>query len=167
MQQGPDVVATGSGALDLTGLIINGSIQMQQAGMEPSGGFLFTGPAGPTFVREYLFINGPLNFGTGPLTAASSGSGDGVGIDFGVALYLPVTYISNEALSDTATYDNQTFSSLGVTPGTYEWTWGKGENQNFTINAVPEPRAGLLLGAGFLVLLGLKLRRLRFGPGAA
>ena len=48
------------------------------------------------------------------------------------------------------TFDNQTFASLGVTPGTYEWTWGTGPNQNFTVNivaaAVSEPASVLLLG---------------------
>jgi hypothetical protein len=35
-----------------------------------------------------------------------------------------------------ATWDNQSFDSLGVTPGTCEWTWGTAPNQNFTLNAV-------------------------------
>jgi hypothetical protein len=44
-----------------------------------------------------------------------------------------VGYVSGGALSVTSTYANPTFSSLGVTPGTYEWTWGDGKNQNFTL----------------------------------
>jgi hypothetical protein len=167
VQQGPNVVATGNGAIDLTGLVINGSIQTPHAEMEPSSGSIFTGPATPTFSREYVFINGPSDFGTGPQIAADSGSGDIVGIFVGAGLYVPASYISNQLLSDTSTYNNQTFSSLGITPGTYEWMWGKGENQNFTINAVPEPRIGLLLGAGLLVLVGVRLRRLRSGRRAA
>ena len=32
------------------------------------------------------------------------------------------------------TFNNATFASLGVTPGTYVWTWGTGlANQNFTL----------------------------------
>jgi hypothetical protein len=67
--------------------------------------------------------------------------------------------MSGSPLSDTSTYDNATFASLGVTPGTYEWTWGAGVNQNFTLNAavpVPGPIAGaglpglILAGAGLL-----------------
>jgi hypothetical protein len=40
-----------------------------------------------------------------------------------------------------------------VTPGTYEWTWGTGANQNFTleIGAVPAP----LIGRGLPVLLAV------------
>jgi hypothetical protein len=66
---------------------------------------------------------------------------------------------------DTATYDNQTFSSLGVTPGTYVWTWGSGPDaDSFTLNigtvAVPAPLIGrgipFLIAAG-CVLFGVKL----------
>jgi hypothetical protein len=63
--------------------------------------------------------------------------------------------MSGSPLSDTSTYDNATFASLGVTPGTYEWTWGAGVNQNFTLNAaVPVP--GPIVGAGLpgLILAG-------------
>ena len=75
-------------------------------------------------------------------------------------LYVPDGYVSGSPLSDTATYDSQTFSSLGATPGTYEWTWGTGPNQNFTLvigaAAVPEPStwAMMLLGFAGLGFLG-------------
>ena len=61
-----------------------------------------------------------------------------------------------------ATYDNQTFMSLGVTPGTYEWTWGSGANQNFTLvigaAAVPEPSSVLLLASPLVFVLLLATR---------
>ena len=49
---------------------------------------------------------------------------------------MPIGYVSGSALSDTgATWDNQTFRSLDVTPGTYKWTWGSGANaDSFTLN---------------------------------
>ena len=63
-------------------------------------------------------------------------------------------------------------ASLGVTPGSYEWTWGSGPNQNFTLDAVPAPLIGrglpVLLAVGGL-LFGAKLlergkrHRLQFG----
>jgi hypothetical protein len=73
-------------------------------------------------------------------------------------LIVPIGYVSGSALSDTSTYDNATFNSLGVTPGTYVWTWGSGANaDSFTLNigaaVVPEPSSLLLLGAAFAVLL--------------
>ena len=64
------------------------------------------------------------------------------------------------ALSSTATWDDTTFSKLGVTPGTYQWTLGSGEDEIFfTLNiggVVPEPSiwAMMLLGFAALGLLG-------------
>ena len=36
-----------------------------------------------------------------------------------------------------ATYSGKTLATLGVTPGTYVWTWGTGANQNFTLQIPP------------------------------
>jgi hypothetical protein len=78
------------------------------------------------------------------------------------ALFVPTGY-SGTLLSDSATYSGQTFASLGVTPGTYVWTWGTGVNQNFTlIAAVPE--AGSTFGLLFVSLIAvLGLGRFRAG----
>jgi hypothetical protein len=50
-----------------------------------------------------------------------------------------------------------------VKPGTFEWTWGTGANQNFTllIGEVPEPStwAMMLLGFAGLGLAGWRHRR--------
>jgi hypothetical protein len=65
---------------------------------------------------------------------------------------VPHGYVSDSFLSDTSTYDNQTFSSLGATPGTYKWTWGTEPNQNFTLvigAAVPEPSTWAMMLLGF------------------
>jgi hypothetical protein len=64
-------------------------------------------------------------------------------------------------VTNSSTWDNATFSSLGVEPGTYKWTWGSGATAgSFTLQvgaaaATPEPATlGLmvlgLLGAGFV-----------------
>ena len=52
---------------------------------------------------------------------------------------------------DIGAYDGQTFKSLGVTPGTYKWTWGTGANQNFTlvIETVQEPSTWAMMLIGF------------------
>jgi hypothetical protein len=51
-----------------------------------------------------------------------------------------------------STYDNVTFATIGVTPGTYEWTWGSGAHaDSFTLDAVPAP----LIGRGLPVFLAI------------
>jgi hypothetical protein len=59
------------------------------------------------------------------------------------------------------TFNNETFATIGLTPGTYEWMWGTGPNQNFTliIGGAGLPDGGStisLLGFGLLGLAGLR-----------
>src|SRR5438067_4021734 len=137
-QVGPDVVATGSGAIDLTGLSYF-SDEYDVAEIWPSVAVIITGPTIRGLDSYYVDFHGPMSFGSGPNTVANSGSGDRVGIhrSLFVALVVPVGYVSGTALSDTNTWYNATFNSLGVTPGTYEWTWGNGANQDFTLHIPP------------------------------
>ncbi|MGC2626956.1 MAG: hypothetical protein WA269_08975 [Candidatus Udaeobacter sp.] len=148
-QVGPNVVATGSGAINLTGLtffqsdgVFSPEI-LPGAGVQAGGGIL-TGPTSSS-VDLYFEPRGPTSFGSGGATPASSGSGDMVGIFpihliFERALIVPRGYVSGTFLSNSATYSGKTFATLGVTPGTYVWTWGTGANQNFTLQIpVPPP----------------------------
>ncbi|MBV9008434.1 MAG: hypothetical protein JO354_04600, partial [Verrucomicrobia bacterium] len=106
-------------------------------------------------VDGYVGIIGPTNFGSGGVTFASSGSGDWVGVagtaigNFPDGIAVLHGYVSGSRLLDSAIYDNATFASLGVTPGTYEWTWGTGANQNFTLQIesarVPETGSTLAM----------------------
>jgi hypothetical protein len=170
-QVGPDVVATGSGPLDLAGLSNLGGSGLglaSSAQIGPDSGTIVTGPTRTTNDKYTGTVVGPTNFGIGGLTFASSGSGDRVGITAlpGFVLRVPTGYVSGTALSDSATYIGKTFATLGVTPGTYVWTWGPGANQNFTLDvvavAVSGTPPGLLLnistrgrvGTGNDVLIG-------------
>lgn len=135
-QIGPDVVANGSGAIDLTGLSLIGFTPPYQADMEPDLAHILTGSSPGSQAAIYSGLSGPTSFGTGGVTFASSATGDPVGLFGGFAVVVPIGYVSGTALSDTSTYNNQTFSSLGVTPGIYEWTWGNGADQNFTLKIV-------------------------------
>ena len=163
-QVGPDVVATGSGAIDLRGLTFSNSgflgpeIWPFFHSLGHYGGMgcsISTGPFSSTYQdpRQSVDIysaalSGPTSFGPGSFEMfANSGSGNMVGIAAitrgvyaGVYLDVPAGYVSGTFLSDSATYSGKTFASLGVTPGTYVWTWGTGANQNFTLQIpVPPP----------------------------
>jgi uncharacterized oligopeptide transporter (OPT) family protein len=107
-QQGSNVVATGSGQIDLTGLVRDPyRILSAVAGMIPYGGLIINGPVGfpPNDYDWYFLARGPQGFGLGMnLTYASTGSGDIVGIDGGgQGIIVPRGYVSDSPLSDTAT----------------------------------------------------------------
>jgi hypothetical protein len=153
-QVGADVVATGSGPIDLTGLT-PGLTFNDSPVIDAFAGEIKVGAIQP--IRQYHGITGPTNFGSGGGLQANSGSGDLVGIAESVGLlFVSRDYVSGDPLSGHATWLNQTFTSLGVTPGTYEWTWGTGPDQNFTLvipAAVPEPASAMLLGTALAGLL--------------
>jgi hypothetical protein len=165
-QVGSNVVATGSGAIDLTGLSFQGNTT-NGGGVNPSFADISTGPPSPVTTSIFQGFIGPKSFGGGGTTFANSGSGDLVdllGADN--LLFVPEGYVSDNPLSDTSTYDNQTFASLGATPGTYEWTWGTGPNQNVTLNIealgapipIPEPSSVLLFALSFGLVMLLAAR---------
>ena len=120
-------------------------------------GLINTGPLAIQNDAYLGIISGPTSFGSGAVTLPSSGSGDFVGCLAGVAVLVPVGYASSAALADTSTYSGATFATLGVTPGTYVWTWGPGVNQNFTlqIGAAGAPDSGSTFGLLFLSLAAL------------
>jgi hypothetical protein len=169
---GPNVVATGSGSIDLTGLTLDAGNFTGEGLMNPSIGFIITGPSSNTLGESFSgILNGPNTFGSGTGAIAGGGGGDLVGLLAPAAsgaratLYLPTGYVSDTALSDTSIYTSSSFSSLGVTTGTYEWTWGAGADQNFTLQigiaAVPEGRTTSLVVLGLgLVAMG-RLHELR------
>jgi hypothetical protein len=157
-QQGSNVVATGSGAIDLTGLEFLLSASGPGGLLSPNNGGLAIGSGAED---QYALVSGPTNFGSGGLTLASSNTGDPVDIS-SPFMGVPAGYVSDSPLSDTSTYLSQTFISLGVTPGVYEWTWGSGANQNFTLDisaGVPEPSTWAMMLLGFAGLGFVGFRR--------
>jgi hypothetical protein len=143
------VVATGGGAIDTTGLGLSAE-DLVSSNVDPSESTIFTGSSALAYAYDHISsFTGPGNFGTGGTTFASSGTGDIVGINgSGDEVVVPLDYSSDTSLSDTAIYENATFASLGLTPGTYTWTWGGGcsTDQCFTIDVVSTP--GPIAGAG-------------------
>ena len=76
-QVGSNVIATGSGSLDLTGLNFAGG-NTAPAQIEAHFGLIFTGSSSPEPVDLYTGITGPASFGSGtpptPLAAAAETS---------------------------------------------------------------------------------------------
>ncbi|MBV9008433.1 MAG: VPDSG-CTERM sorting domain-containing protein [Verrucomicrobia bacterium] len=158
-QQGSNVVATGSGAIDVTGLTF-ATTGLQSGAIYPNFGQIAVGPI-DSLADIYFGGTGPITFGSGSGALESSSMGDIVGIQgtiFAAYVSVPAGYVSGAPLVDSSTYDNATFASLGVTLGTYEWTWGTGANQNFTLQIGPAkvPDSGstfALLSLGLAALL--------------
>jgi VPDSG-CTERM motif len=81
---------------------------------------------------------------------------------------VPQGYASGSALSSSATWNNATLASLGVTPGIYVWIWGEGADQNFDLEigslGVPGvPDGGSTVSLLGCALLGLAALRRRLG----
>jgi hypothetical protein len=165
-QVGSDVVATGSGTINTAALTLQGSAT-NDAVLIPGSGLALFGPASGTYSDEYAgFTSGSSDFGAAIGTAATSGSGDLVGVAGLTDLIVPNGYVSGASLSDTSTWAGATYSSLGLTlgPGTYTWEWGSGETFDYFVMdvepapAVPEPASLGLIGVGCLGLLARRRR---------
>jgi hypothetical protein len=154
---GPNVVATGSGALNVTGLTFFGT-SISGSALNPTFSDIELGaahtfpPTGPFNVDAYspVVMTGPNFFGTGVDIGASSGTGLQVGIGVGgnaatADILVPIGYVSGTFMMSSATFDNQSFASFGVTQGTYIWTWGDGPNQAFTLIVSRAGLPGLIL----------------------
>jgi hypothetical protein len=167
-QVGSNVVVNGSGTIDLTGLTYVATSGPSVSFLDPSYGTVTTGSAGAT-PEDFTGFTGPTTFGTGGYTKASSGSGDYVGIDGKAVdslpplLAVPDGYVSGGSLSSSAIFDNETLASLGVTPGTYVWTWGGAPDGSFTViasvSSVPEPGSLALFGTALVLAIGGSRRR--------
>ena len=154
-QVGANVLETGSGSANLAalGFTSNGSYL---GTVQPSGGSnqAIVGLSVGSPISNFNGVTGPAGFGTGTtLVAASSGAGATFGIN-SPFLVVPQGYISGTLLSGSSTFNGQTFASLGITPGTYLYTWGAGPTaDSLTVQAiaapVPEPGSAL---AGMLAL---------------
>jgi hypothetical protein len=137
-QVGPDVVWNGSGKFNLAALTSAGT-QTIGGGYQSSQAIWAIGPT--TTVDSYSgTITYPTVFGTSQV-GVNSNTGSTFGIlpgGSGRLLYVPTGYTSNTTISGTSTYDNQTISSMGLTPGTYTWSWGSGGSASslvMTINS--------------------------------
>ena len=155
-QKGGDVLAAGTGTIDLTDLVFEGTAA-SRATVTPANGIVLVGPgpSGPALpdLDAYAGASGPASFGSGGAKGASVGSGSFFGV-LGVLGFIevPLDYVSGTPLSGSSTWDGQTLASLGLTPGTYVYSWGTGADaDSLTVNieGVPEPSTWAMMVLGF------------------
>jgi len=142
VESGGNVVMSASGSLNINDLtLVNPS-----AGPFGGGGigigsaeFLMVITSGLSGAQYSGFTTTPSNFGTGGGASSTSASGNIFGVLETVpgtkSLIVPTGYTTGTAISSTQTFSGATFSSLGLTPGTYTYTWGSGANAD-SINVV-------------------------------
>jgi hypothetical protein len=166
-----NVDETGAGSIDTAGFT-----QFDQSGSASSvasvnGGNAdaIAGPTTYTGVELGSGISGPTEFGTGSGHAADSGTGGIVGIagadrDSPIFVVLPVGYISETPLADSAVFDNTTIAGLGLTPGVYVYTFGSGltaDSLTVDISSTPVPEASPIAALTIPLFVGLLVRRKR------
>lgn len=157
---GLDVVATGTGTLDLTGLAFGGTGSFGSF-IIPAPGFVIVGDPGVNADFYSGPLTGPASFGPGGGAPASFGSGGQVGLLFSL-LAVPTGYVTNGPILATATFSGESLSSIGATPGTYAYSLGNGDSLTVQIGpvaAVPEPSSVAMVLAGIAFVAGVGARR--------
>jgi len=161
-QVGPNVVATGSGTIDLTDPTFLATAPLLVAYIYPLGANLLVSSAISVLDFDiYAGISGAHNYWKSRYfhhrlhryrrCAGISGLLE--------MLSVPHDYVSGTSLCSTATWDNTTIAAFGADPGIYTWTWGTGANaDSLTLIVTPEPGSALLLCLGFVGLALLKWR---------
>jgi hypothetical protein len=167
-EQGSDVDVTATGSLDLSGMTYKTS-GTSQTSIGPQFGFLGVGSAPDAYAADLYqgVIGGPLDFGPGSGIFSYPTSGTGIPFEINRqqnSITVQSGYASGTAISDTNVYSNATLSSLGITPGTYTWTWNGGAN-SVVLNATPEPASlSLLAISGVAMLRRRRMSHLRAQP---
>jgi hypothetical protein len=108
--------------------------QSISAGYDANQAIWAAGPTTPTNCELWSgpsFTTYPTSFGSGGGSIPTSSTGSIFGIlpgGFGRTIIVPENYVSGTLLNGSTTYDNTTISAMGLTPGTYVWSWGTGPN---------------------------------------
>ena len=145
VESGGDVVLSGAGSIDLTGLTFANTVS--------TAGNPFVNPGLPNFrtgdttfhnLDVYSGLTGPAAFGSGGMFPGTGGSGDVFGVRGATALYVPEGYVSGSPLAGTGVWAGATFVSMGVAAGTYVWSWS---GDSITLNVIPIPAAVWLFGS--------------------
>ena len=107
-ETGGGVVGKLSGSLNLTGLLFGFDGSVTTGSIVPQNADLVTAPGA---LDVYSGLTGPLTFGAGLLTDATSTSGDAFGVLGATGLLgVPDGYVSGEALSGTTSFAGATLA---------------------------------------------------------
>ena len=149
---GGNVVMSGSGSFNLAALTFNQTLTGTGPGFDATNALFGCGPQ-PSNVDTYTgaTFSKPSNFGPG---GVGPGSFSGAGSYFGVFslggpgsptnLAVPQGYVSNSIITGSTTYNGVTISGLGLTPGTYIYSWGTGGNYSILTLTIGTAVAGKL-----------------------
>jgi hypothetical protein len=137
LEVGPNVVFSGSGTFNLTGLTFKNENGFTGGYNAANGTFYIGNWDLPGSLVDYYtgttFNTFPTSFGSGsgqPNASSDYPSTIPFTLDalyFGQrALGVPSGYVSGQFISASNTYTNKTLLSMGLTPGTYLYSWGTG-----------------------------------------
>ena len=158
VESGSDVIFSYTGQLDLTGLGVSGGFGNGGGGyLVPSQGQFSPGVGN----YETYFLSPLTTFGSGSYTPSTSDTGVskfGLIDLMGTYLAVPQGYTSNSSLSGGSTYSSSTFSSLGLTTGTYT-TSLPSDTITMNIGVAPVPAPLPLLGLGAAAAFSRKLKQ--------
>ena len=163
-QVGNNVVGTGTGSLNTTGMTFLSVQNFNGTFLRSGFAQIFSGHLSATDgSRMSGSVSGPTTWGSASTTlhAASSSSGDDLGFQGnGGLLYLPTGYVSGAALLTGDVWNNTTLAALELTTGIYNYTVSpNGDTISVLIGQpVPEPASMSLIGLG---LLGFMVQRSR------
>jgi hypothetical protein len=136
---------TSTGTVNLSGLtLVNSNFgPIGQGGLGINTATFISGPNGAYADTYSGFTSTPSNFGSGMGGGNSSGSGHAFGIIVDqnppYILVLPTGYTSGANISSTQTFNNTSLSTLGLTNGTYTYTWSGGSIDVVVGGPAPTP----------------------------
>lgn len=125
-QVGSNVEAVSSGTINtaVCTSTSNASLLLNEHSIDPASKVIGFGVAGGLLTRCNTTITAPTAFGSGSYTVGSSG---------GTSFYLypsgfwgPRGFTSSTSFANTMTFANSSISSLGLTPGVYQFTFSNG-----------------------------------------
>jgi hypothetical protein len=154
------VLTTDGGTVDLTGLSFLYSFSANSdddSFIDPVSARLWFAPSVDTSLDSYSGITGPTNFGNGFAASSDTHAGDVFGLIGGLGwIAFQQGFSSGDTLGpSTQVWNNETLASLGVTPGTYDWTWA-GDAITLNVTEVPIPATLWLFAPALLALTRIK-----------